>query len=625
MGQIINIDTRERGLPDALTETGQGGFLSRGYLAEQPAMAAVEDGEAVQFVVTNRKRGITIATDSTRHVTPDRNYRTVVVVTDRRVVALVGTETGDRQFTTELTSIADVTTTSGRRTGRLTIDRTDGTTWHVHTETNGLNDVESYLRTASEAWRTVEELLASVQRKLRAADERRQAGEYEAALTTAQSSREQFEAAVEAAAAFGADHRGTALDQRTRAAESDCRVTVATIHVDRARAAVAEGERHCSEGAYDGAQTAYERAEAAYEDALAVQDEHIDAERIEDEREGVTELVTALRESPLRRAITADRAAVAAEDTTAAADHWERALEQYREALATDPDDARFSGDPDRIRDRMSEVAEQLTAIQRSAASDARRAGDWYTDADQYEAAQQSFEDAIDAIETALATAREWYPEALAHLRAEQEAVEQRLERTEARRHGEPVADRVETDDEPRYDVTASLGDIEEPTDIEASIDPPTADPPLTDDGDLPTATTCRLSELDSASVVEVVTAALSETDWSVSAAADRSPFDLLAERETELMGVVVHSPEDDSVGRDLIKYCEVITGAGGTDMVTLATTATVHETDERLAAELGVRMLGVESLAAIVDASDADVPSAGRSEPRDEDLIPRE
>lgn len=66
---------------------------------------------------------------------------------------------------------------------------------------------------------------------------------------------------------------------------------------------------------------------------------------------------------------------------------------------------------------------------------------------------------------------------------------------------------------------------------------------------------------------------------------------------------------------KDLIKYCEVVTGAGGTDTVMLATTGKLRETDAALAEELGVRLMQKESLAAIVDSSDVHLPAPDRIE----------
>ena len=612
MGQVINIDTRSGGLPAPLTETGRGGFLSSGYLADRPAIEAVDDDETVEFVLTNRKRGVTIAGETTEHVTPDARYRTVAVVTDRRLIVLVGQGDGDEQFTLEISAVVGVATTRGRRSGRLTVESADGTVWHVHTDTTGVDEVAEYLRRAAEAWRDVEGLLAAVQRTLGTAAERRRTGEFESAVSAVRSTQDQLEAALTRADRFGGDRAETAIQHRVRTVESRCQTAVVATRVDAAREAATAGERHCQSGDYESAQTAYERARDAYDDALSARQTELErVERIEDERERVDRLATELRDSPLRKAITADRAAVSADDPEVVAGHWNRALAQYRRALDVGDEPNGLTGDEERIRDRIAGVAERLTAIQRTMSNDARRAGDWYSDAGQHEAAREEFERAADALEAALATAREWYPDAVTHLTAELEAVSQRVERTDATLSGDPVADRIRTDDAPDYDLEATVGDIEDPTAVEASVETAAA----VGEERLPDATATRLQGIDEAAATAVVERALAETSWSVRAAPVRSPFDFLASTESERIGVVVHAPDGGSVGDERVSYCDEITGAAGTDTVMLATTGEVSEPTRELAEELGVRLLRRDSLAAIVDAGRLRAPTVGPEE----------
>lgn len=609
MGQIINLDTWEGAPPDALTKTGRGGFLSGGYLGDRPAREVLGDDETAQFVLTNRKQGVSIEGTTTRRVTPDSRFRTVAVVTDRRLVVLVGHDDGDEQFTLDDAAIVGVSTTTGRRSGRLTVETADGPVWHVHTDTNGLEDVAAYLRTAGRAWRAVEGLLEGVERQLETVDRRRRAGEHEQAVSAVRATRDQLDAARSKAAAFGADRSGEALEARVRAVESRCRRTVAAVRLDSARAAVRVARAHCEDGEYEAAQTAYERARDAYDDALTAQGtEPGNVEGVRDERERIDTLVTELRESTLRKAITADREAVAAEDPTVAAGHWQRAITQYEATLQgpTAAEGARFTGDPERIRERIGAVAERLTAIQRTVGNEAMQAGDWYADADQPEAAREAFERAVTALDAALATAREWYPEAVVHLRTEREALAQRIERVEATMNGEQVTDRIETDDEPQYDLRGAVGDIAGPTDIAATIDPPV----------LPKERPARAAPeafvRDRETLVEAVRAALEREGWSVRGASPRTPFDLFGSRESELLGVVVADPEGGRIGTDTVGECAVVTGAAGTDTVLLATTRAVDDAAERLAAERGVRLLGPASLAPSVDGTQPSRPSNG-------------
>ncbi|PSP64658.1 hypothetical protein BRC76_01460 [Halobacteriales archaeon QH_8_67_36] len=331
MGQIINVDGGDETLPEALTQTVKSGHWSGEYLADRPAIDAVSDDETVQFVVTNRKQGIAIRNGTTRHVIPDSRYRTVVVVTDQRVIGLVGKIGGDRQLTLDISEITDVAATTNVRTCELAIDRADAPTWTVRTEADGLGEVADYLRDRSEACRS--------------------RGRGQAA---GQSIRGLFETTVGSAKSF--------------------------------------------------------------------------------ERDQVAELIPAMDDSARGRA-------------------------------ETGPGDTSDTGE---------------------------------------------------------------------------------------------------------------AGSRESNTD--------------------------RPDKPDGETAIDDVLQALAKTDWRARGAEPKSPFDLLAEREDELVGVVVDCPSDGRIDRPTIEHCDAITGAAGTDTVMLATTGTVRNVDARLAADLGVRLRNVATMSDTTD-----------------------
>ena len=613
MGQIINLNNHGGGLPDALTQTGQGGFLSGGYLADRPAAAVLDDEETAQFALTNRKRGVTVDGEAVR---PGSNYRTVGVLTDRRMVVLVGDADGDTQFSVPLVDVERVETERTLRAGKLVVD--DGAEiWHVYTATDGLDAVKAYLRTASQAWIHVENVLETAEEERQTAIDRRKAGDYGRALSAARSARETVETARATALRFNSEYPGSALRDRPDPVDRRCVETIADIRVGRARRATDGGERHWRAEAYEAAYDAYERAREEYEAALAL--DYSDADtvaRIQRERDRLARIVAKLEQSPLRKAVTADNEAVSAEDPEAAADHWERALSHYRAVLELDwgADERRFSGDPERVRDRLSTVAESLTNARRTVATDAMRAGDWYADAGQHEAAREAFERALDAFEEALATAHDCYPDAVDHLQAERDALQQRLDRTEARLDGdEDVADRIRADDEPEYAVSGTLGDVDaaEPTALSSATEPTVADGNGV--GGLPDSTAARLRTLDRPALVDVVADALAETVCSTQPAGAETPFDLLARREDELLGVVVHAPAGATVEADTIRRCETAAGAADTDAVMLATAGRLTDELSGLAADSDVEVFAADSISAIVDAQRLSLPGSNR------------
>ena len=613
MGQNINLNNREGALPDALTQTGQGGFLSGGYLADRPATAVLDDAETVQFVLTNRKRGVTIDGET---VQPGSSYRTVAVLTDRRLVTLIGNRDGDAQFITPLVDIDRVETASTLRSGKVVVE-TGSETWTLYTATDGLDDVETYLRTASQAWIHVENVLETAEEKRRTAIEQRQAGEYDRALSTARSARQTVETARATALRFNSEYPGFTLRDRPECVDTQCVETIADIHVGRARRATDAGEQHWRERSYEAAYDAYERAREEYDAALALDHGNSElVERIQRERDRLDRIVTKLEQSPLRKAIVADNKAVAADDPETAADHWETALSHYRTVLEIDwgADERRFAGDPQLVRDRLSVVAEHLTSARRAVASDAMRAGDWYADAGQHAAAREEFEAALDAFEAAISTAQDCYPDAVDHLRTERDALKERLERTEARLDGtEDVADRIQVDDEPEYAVSGTLGSVEadEPAALERAAEPTVADGNGIEG--LPQSTTDHLRTLDRPALVDVIDDALAETGCSTQPADAETPFDLLVRREGDLLGVIVHTPAETAVGTDTIRRCSEAVGAADTDGVMLATPGRLSKELATLAAESDVQVFAADSLSAIVDAQRISLPGANR------------
>ncbi|MDS0283026.1 hypothetical protein [Haloarcula onubensis] len=608
MGRIINLNSWDgEELPGVLSRTGGGGFLSTGYLADDPAIALVEDDETMQYVLTNRKRGVTVeSADETSQVRPDSNHRTVVVVTDRRLLVLVGRDDGDEQHSIDLSEVTGAASTAGRRNGQLSVDRDDGTTWEIPTGTDGLDAVVAYLREAAAAWREVEASLATVERRLSDATRREDDGEYDRALSAARETHEDIEAARSRAVGFSRDHPGNALHERTQAVVARRVATLGAIRVARAREATATGDRLFRAGNYEGAREAFERAREEYDAALTESERRLDDPgAIRAEHDRVDRLVADIDESPLPAAITADRAAVATDDPAEAAAHWESALSGYRLALeaAEGDGDSLYRGDPGQLGDRITTVAESLAAAQRTVGEEARRAGDWYADAQQYEAALEEFATAAEAFDAALATARESYPDAVPHLEADVDALQRRIDRARASRDGEdPGADRIESDDEPTYEVSATLGEVEGPTAIADAIEP------RTDDSG-PESTVERLERLDAAGVADVVADALTATGWETQAASPRTPFELLATRGDDRMGVVVRNGD----AADAVTECAAVTGAAGTDTVLLATNAAATADLERRASERDVRLIDSASLAAVVESQRLTLPAPVR------------
>lgn len=438
MGKIINVTEGEADLPEALTNTIKSGFDSGEYLADRPAITYVEEDETVEYVVTNRKQGIAIAGETTRHVLPDSRYQTVGVVTDRRVLGLVGKMGGDEQVTLDLTAVTGVETESGRETGELLLQREDGRTYCLHTEADGLREVADYIRSRCAACQAPGRVRAATQ-----------------------SIRGLFGATVDSAKSF--------------------------------------------------------------------------------ERDQVAELIPVLDDSPsapagrsieasTEGASTATPADSQDTDTTGTSDKPDRetAIDDILQALAKTEWRAR-GAQPESPFDLLAEREDELVGVVVNCPEDGEIDRDMIKHCDAITGAAGT--DTVMLATTG--TVR---------------TVDARL-----------AADRGV-----RLRNVATMSDTTDPPMIEA--------------------------------VTEMVSKVLSETGWDLRPEAS-GPFDLLAECGDELMGIVVHSPEDGTV-RNSIERCDTITGAAGTDTVMLATTGTVRGDDEQLAEDLGVRLVESDSLA---------------------------
>jgi len=486
MGKIINLDNLDDSPPDVLTRTGSGGFLSTGYLRDGPALAAVDDDETPRFALTSRKHGIEIGpAASGETVRPGSDYRMIGVVTDKRLLLLVGSDDSDTRFAIPHVEIDQIAGDRSLGHGRITFRRCGDTEWRVHCGKQGLVDLTAYLSHASQAWVRVENILDEVKRMLVTATEQRDGGDHEQALETVLEAEDRLEAAGKTAAEFGPSGEPNALAGRVETVRERHTATRTEVRRSRARQAVDTGEQRWRQNKFEAAHDAYDEARAEYEEILslptAAVPEHDD---IRDERARLDSVVEDLERSPLHTAVEADNEAVTASDPAVAADHWAEALEAYRDVLELDwgAEERRFAGDPEKVRDRLGTVAENLVAARRTVATDAMEAGDWYADASQPDAAVEEYEAAQAAFETALAAARDCYPDATDHLEAELDAVEQRLSRANARVDGKPVDvdDRFEeTESTPDIDLATaddhspSPADTTEFADIERGVDGP--------------------------------------------------------------------------------------------------------------------------------------------------------
>ncbi|MFW5974273.1 MAG: hypothetical protein ACOCPZ_02700 [Natrialbaceae archaeon] len=103
-----------------------------GRLAGDPPVAYLAESESPAYVLTNEKKGIGLGTKRNT-VSPDRDRGTVIVVTARRTLCLVGSEAGDETFTIPHSAVAWVSSHTGLFANRLEL-RTPAKAYHCWAE-----------------------------------------------------------------------------------------------------------------------------------------------------------------------------------------------------------------------------------------------------------------------------------------------------------------------------------------------------------------------------------------------------------------------------------------------------------------------------------------------------------
>jgi tetratricopeptide (TPR) repeat protein len=603
MGQIIKVDNQNGDLPDLLTETGTGGVISAGYLEDAAATTHLEAGETPVFVLTNRKRGIEHTENGeTSRYTPGDGYRTIVVLTDTRVVTAVGGTPhphidGDAVRSIPLVEIDRVDHEGGRRVSELMLSHGDGTTT-IYTGGN-TDEVVAYLRDVSQTWIHVENVLEDVRRYLVDTTDHRTAGNYDAAMGTARKAAETLADSRETATTCRDNWGITSPVERVEAVKQRLVETLAEVRTGRARAIADAAEDHWRSHEYERAHDKYEEARSEYE---AVRNYAVDTAEasVREEQERLERILDRLEATPLRRARAAHRTAADADDPATAAAAWETAMERYRTALELDwgAPERRFDGDPPAIREQLETAVKNAITARRKAAADAKGAGDWYLGADQFDLAIEEFETALAQYEQALTVARDRYPNAVDHLTVERDAIETRIERARERKGSESV-DPVETT-EP-----------DQPTDI--------SKPAAGEDGERetpaePATLAERLRTLPETEFQRVIGSVLTATGWSVSEpAGEASPSALVATKETpaeERMYVALAhrqkgTPLDQQAIEAVVPAREELPDA---DSVMVATATSVTPEATRHARRRQVRLLDDETITAVIEAHDIDV-----------------
>ncbi|SIS16193.1 homing endonuclease associated repeat-containing protein [Natronorubrum thiooxidans] len=133
-----------------LTSTGTGGILSVGYFNNGPLINYLNHDEHLQHIVTNHTKGVKIEWDSgTELISPASKYRTAGLVTDKRVLFIVGQNNGDELYEVPLTRVEFAHAITGIIKSKLIVVCRDVTYYMYTRKGDNTEAVAEFIQTAA--------------------------------------------------------------------------------------------------------------------------------------------------------------------------------------------------------------------------------------------------------------------------------------------------------------------------------------------------------------------------------------------------------------------------------------------------------------------------------------------
>lgn len=394
-------------------------------LADGPAAAHLGT-ESPRYLLWNKRAGLTIEHDDgsqTRHK-PDENYRALAVVTDARLVVIVGQAGGDVVETLSHTAVVEARVSRRRfrnlLTGRLVVETLSGDRWEFPCR-GELAPVAEYLDRVAQIWARANRLCETASDELDRAAESLAAGDHERAVTH----QEDAAARIETASEYIEQLDEGAAPLRDRHAGLRSRLAVIERRIQTARAADAHSRAQTAwaDHKYEEAATAYDAAVAGYEDALTMNETLSDDDRTRLSRRlvGARRERELLRVGPLVDAETAHRRALQATDPEAGASAARRALDLYRDALglAAVELERPFRIDRETVRTQAIEAADTAIDLSLDAGARWRAVAEMLRESGRPEQARRVEVRAEDRIADARRVAEEVRPERRAELTAD--------------------------------------------------------------------------------------------------------------------------------------------------------------------------------------------------------------
>jgi len=619
MGTVIDVHAAGKSDLDAVADDR----LSGQYLAEGPISASVGEDEQVAFVIMNKRGGVTVdrGGDSETYK-PGRNYRTLVAVTDVRLLIAVGGagDSGDRIVSVPLSTITGVDTESSFLGGALVVETDAGEQWSIPCR-DDLAPVTSYLQHAKRAWSKADRLLAEVDERITAAEDRLETDDHEGALELADDAISVVAHAREELSTFEIG-RGVVANADFERREASIRTIQRRVHAGVASEQLTLARDASESRQYRTAHDHFERASDACERAMAIDADEPSDEELADRRAEIERELAALERAPAAVAADALEDAGTNDDPEDRAAALERALDTQRDLLGLcwGPE-ATFEGDPEQIRERIVGIVDEIVAARLDAVRQSLVAADRLAVRDRPEQALAECDRATEQLDAARDVARELVPDRVETIDTWAETVDEQRARVED--DGSAVtADAASVSGEVATAAGPASTESAEPTDgvvagtttvqeVAVSEDDATGATADSEQGD-PESPEEKVAALDQSSFTRLIADVWRELDWQTTAFTESvDQYDVMATREqpVELRMLVwaVHSP-DSELDTTVVDRCATDrANVDRADVAALVTTGSVPEPVRERASEHNVKLLEREDLLALLEREELD------------------
>jgi hypothetical protein len=137
-----------------LEGTESGGMLSTGYFSDGALVERLREGEGVDYALQNLTKGLKVERDSqTDKFNPGTNFRSALLVTDDRLLYVVGQDEGDETFSVLFSRVHDVDTSTGMLKDRITV-YTGAETYDMYVQkASEVEEVAEHIASATEVAR----------------------------------------------------------------------------------------------------------------------------------------------------------------------------------------------------------------------------------------------------------------------------------------------------------------------------------------------------------------------------------------------------------------------------------------------------------------------------------------